>query len=88
MNKSNGNIMNNDLNNLMTSDSSENNTIIKYKYESDQYCESHQKKRDIVCLTEQNRICSHCALFGGHNGHIIKTIDECIKEQQSLITEH
>jgi hypothetical protein len=41
MNKSNGNIMNNDLNNLMTSDSSENNTIIKYKYESDQYCESH-----------------------------------------------
>lgn len=33
-------------------------------------------------------ICSFCALFGGHAGHIIKSTEEVLREQDTLIQQH
>ena len=33
-----------------------------------------------MCVDDRCRICTHCAIFGPHKGHDIKTEDEVMKE--------
>lgn len=35
---------------------------------------------DIVCVTDKQKICPHCALFGKHKDHRIKRLDDFQKE--------
>ena len=49
------------------------------------FCEEHRAVKELICLSEcKTRICPHCALFGGHQGHDVR------EEQQvlSLITDN
>jgi hypothetical protein len=36
-------------------------------------CPEHQKPLEIVCITDEQMICPHCAIFGNHKDHIFKT---------------
>jgi len=45
-------------------------------------CLQHQKKLEIICLDDQMRICSNCALFGAHKNHEIKMEQEVLQEIQ------
>lgn len=64
---------------------SENNININRE---EQYCQEHLLVKDIVCLTEQQSICSHCALFGKHHGHTLKPMGEAMKQQSALLEQH
>ncbi len=44
-------------------------------------CQQHQSVNELACVTCKQRICPHCALFGGHKGHEVK--EE--KEAQEII---
>jgi len=54
-------------------------------------CEIHQKRREVICLTDRSVICSSCALWNGHRDHNIKHIAEIKSEfetqQKQLATE-
>ena len=46
----------------------------------DQYqeelCPKHKVILDIVCISDKQRICPHCALFGPHRDHRFKRLDD------------
>ena len=35
---------------------------------------------DIVCVTDKQKICPHCALFGKHKDHCIRRLEDFQKE--------
>ena len=47
---------------------------------SEDVCEEHSKKLEIICIQDKMRICSTCALFGFHKGHDVRMADDVIKE--------
>lgn len=55
---------------------------------SPQYSDSHQEELcpkhkvvlDIVCISDKQRICPHCALFGPHRDHRFKRLDDFERE--------
>ena len=44
------------------------------------FCTEHNKKLEIVCLTDKMKICVSCALFGNHKNHEVKEVDTVIRE--------
>lgn len=40
----------------------------------------HQRKLEIICLDDHERICSNCALFGQHKNHYIRMEAEVLNE--------
>ncbi|CAD8100807.1 unnamed protein product [Paramecium primaurelia] len=55
--------------------------------ESTSLCKEHNKKIELVCLEDHNKICVNCALFGGHKHHNVRNIDEVISEIQHSLEE-
>ena len=49
-------------------------TINDYSYE--ELCPKHKVILDIVCISDKQRICPHCALFGPHRDHRFKRLDD------------
>jgi hypothetical protein len=43
-------------------------------------CHIHQRKLEIICIDDQERICSNCALFGNHKNHDVRMETEVLKE--------
>ncbi|TNV71004.1 hypothetical protein FGO68_gene8232 [Halteria grandinella] len=43
-------------------------------------CSEHLEKLEIVCLTDQVRICTRCALFGAHRHHEVRSVDDVVRE--------
>ncbi|CAD8117326.1 unnamed protein product [Paramecium sonneborni] len=43
-------------------------------------CAEHLEKLEIVCLTDNIRICTKCALFGNHRHHEMKSVDDVVRE--------
>lgn len=43
-------------------------------------CPEHQRKLEIICISDRSRICSNCALFGAHKGHDIRMENEVVNE--------
>lgn len=41
---------------------------------SDGLCPLHKAPLDIVCISDKQRICPHCALFGNHREHRFKRL--------------
>ena len=39
-------------------------------------CNVHKKSLEIICVNDLKRICSHCAIFGGHKNHKFKSFQE------------
>ena len=46
----------------------------------EELCSEHQRKVEIICITDRSRICSNCALFGAHKGHDIRMENEVVSE--------
>ena len=45
------------------------------------FCLDHKERIDFICLTDKRKICSHCGLFGDHQGHKIKPLKEIKAEK-------
>lgn len=43
-------------------------------------CEEHNRKLEIICIQDRMRICSTCALFGAHKGHDVRMEHEVVGE--------
>ena len=43
-------------------------------------CLEHNRKLEIVCIQDRQRICSTCALFGAHKGHDVRMEQEVVEE--------
>lgn len=43
-------------------------------------CPHHQRKLEIICIQDRERICSNCALFGSHKNHDIRMEHEVVSE--------
>lgn len=41
---------------------------------ADDLCPLHRAPLDIVCISDKQRICPHCALFGNHTEHRFKRL--------------
>ena len=48
--------------------------------EEDDMCPEHGRKLEIICIQCRVRICSTCALFGGHKGHDVRMEQEVVNE--------
>lgn len=46
----------------------------------EELCPVHKVGMDIVCVTDKQKICPHCALFGKHKDHRIRRLDDFQKE--------
>jgi hypothetical protein len=42
----------------------------------DDLCPKHRVVMDIVCISDKQRICPHCALFGPHRDHRFKRLED------------
>ena len=40
----------------------------------------HQRKLEIICVDDKQRICANCALFGNHKNHDIRMEEEIMNE--------
>jgi hypothetical protein len=49
---------------------------------TDLMCPIHQRKLEIICIDDQERICSNCALFGAHKNHDVKMETDVMNEIQ------
>lgn len=45
-------------------------------------CKIHQRKLEIICIDDKERICSNCALFGKHKNHDIRMETDVLNEIQ------
>lgn len=43
-------------------------------------CLIHRKKNEILCVQCKLKICSNCALFGGHKSHEVTPIEDAIQK--------
>lgn len=43
-------------------------------------CSTHKVIMDIICISDKQKICPHCALFGDHRDHRFKRLDDFDKE--------
>lgn len=48
--------------------------------EQEKICRSHNKKMDLFCIEDNERICTNCALFGDHKNHEIEEEEEILKK--------
>ena len=48
--------------------------------ENESLCDEHNRKLEIVCIQDRERICHNCALFGTHKGHDIRMEPEVVQE--------
>ena len=46
----------------------------------EEFCMEHNRKLEIICIQDRMRICSTCALFGGHKGHDVRMEPEVVNE--------
>jgi hypothetical protein len=46
----------------------------------EEMCKIHQRKLEIICIDDKERICSNCALFGYHRNHDIRMEPEVLQE--------
>ena len=46
----------------------------------EQLCAVHHRKLEIICIDDQARICSNCALFGIHKNHDVRMESDVFKE--------
>lgn len=49
------------------------------------FCKSHRKSTDLVCLTDNRVICADCVLFGEHKNHEYKRDSEFLREAKGKI---
>lgn len=49
---------------------------------SESLCSIHQRKLEIICIDDQERICSNCALFGNHKNHDVRMEADVFNEIQ------
>lgn len=42
----------------------------------EELCPVHKVCMDIVCVSDKQKICPHCALFGKHKDHRIKRLED------------
>ena len=47
-------------------------------------CPLHKRQKQLVCITDKQKICSHCALFGNHQYHRIITESDVVKEIEAV----
>jgi hypothetical protein len=50
------------------------------KKKSLSHCEVHNRPLDFACMDDKKKICSACAIVGGHKGHAIKLMEDLMKE--------
>lgn len=43
-------------------------------------CPEHQRKLEIICIQDRQRVCANCALFGEHKGHDVRMEHEVVAE--------
>ena len=48
-------------------------------------CNVHKKSLEIICINDLKRICSHCAIFGGHKNHKFKSFQEFNEDYEEKI---
>lgn len=56
----------------------------------EELCPKHKVILDIVCISDKQRICPHCALFGPHRDHRFKRLDDFereLKEKRQVFKE-
>lgn len=46
----------------------------------EELCKLHQRKLEIICIDDRERICSNCALFGNHKNHDIRMEADVLTE--------
>ena len=46
------------------------------------FCHTHERKHELICLKDKCKVCSHCAIFGDHQGHKMKCLKELNQEMQ------
>lgn len=47
---------------------------------AEELCSKHKVLMDIICISDKQKICPHCALFGEHKDHRVKRVDDFQKE--------
>ena len=57
----------------------------KQKDQSD-FCKEHNRKCNLVCITDNRLICTDCVLFGIHKNHEYNRIEDFKKEIKSKLT--
>jgi len=45
-------------------------------------CSKHNRRLEIICIDDKQRICPNCALFGPHKNHDIRMEAEVMTEIQ------
>lgn len=53
-------------------------------------CPIHRVVLDIICISDKQKICPHCALFGAHRDHRFKRLDDFdreLKEKKRVFAE-
>ena len=58
--------------------------------QQEEICPKHKVICDIVCISDKQRICPHCALFGPHRDHRFKRLDDFereLKEKRQVFQE-
>lgn len=61
---------------IQNKESSKKNTVRVTDFVGVNFCLSHHKNCDLVCLTDKKVICSDCVLFGEHREHKYQKIME------------
>lgn len=52
------------------------------QFPEEELCPQHKRKLEIICIDDQARICSNCALFGNHRNHDIRMETDVLHEIQ------
>ena len=68
---------NNEPNSYTSAASLSNSSAI---WEQEELCEVHKKKLEVICVDDRSKLCPHCALFGGHRTHDVRTEEEVLRE--------
>ena len=48
-------------------------------------CKEHGRKIEIMCLDDQEELCTLCALYGPHKHHNFKPLDEIVEEVNNRV---
>ena len=51
------------------------------------FCEEHEKKADVICITDKQIICTDCILFGNHKNHEYNKINDFKKKIRRSFAE-
>jgi hypothetical protein len=53
--------------------------IGKSRSKPEALCKDHKKCLELLCMLDNAKVCASCALFGRHQGHSIKPIEELVE---------